>query len=84
MTDVFKILLIFATIVILLRRKINIGVVMLVAASVLIVLYQMTALRIWETCKKTLLDEVTIKLILALSFIRIFEMILREHAVLTQ
>ncbi|MEW6584724.1 MAG: DUF401 family protein, partial [Nitrospirota bacterium] len=57
---------------------------MLVAASVLIVLYQMPVLRIWETCKKTLLDEVTIKLILALSFIRIFEMILREHAVLTQ
>ena len=29
------------------------------------------------------IDSATIKLILALSFIRIFEMILREHAVLT-
>jgi hypothetical protein len=38
---------------------------------------------IWKTCKGAALNSATLKLILALTFIRIFEMILREHAVLT-
>jgi integral membrane protein (TIGR00529 family) len=57
---------------------------MLVAASVLSLLYQMSLPSIWGTLKSAILNDVTIKLILALSFIRIFEMILREHAVLTR
>lgn len=84
MADLLKISLVFALILLLLRKKLNIGLVMLIAASVLFLLYQMPFILIWKTCKGAALNDVTIKLILALTFIRIFEMILREHAVLTQ
>ena len=84
MADLLKISLVFALILLLLRKKLNIGLVMLIAASVLFLLYRMPFISIWKTCKGAALNDVTIKLILALTFIRIFEMILREHAVLTQ
>ena len=84
MADLLKISLVFALILLLLRKKLNIGLVMLIAASVLFLLYRMPFILIWKTCKGAALNDVTIKLILALTFIRIFEMILREHAVLTQ
>ena len=83
MIDLFRILLVFAIILLLLRKKINIGLVMFIAASVLVLLYQMSFPSIWNTCKRTVVNEVTIMLLLALSFIRILELILREHAVLT-
>jgi integral membrane protein (TIGR00529 family) len=84
MADLLKISLIFALILFLLRKKLNIGLVMLIAAVMLFLLYQMSFILILETGKNALLSDVTIKLVLALSFIRIFEMILREHAVLSQ
>ena len=84
MADLLKIALVFALILFLLRKKLNIGFVMLIAASVLFLLYRMSLSSIWMTCKNAFLSDVTIKLILALTFIRIFEMILREHAVLSE
>jgi hypothetical protein len=84
MIDLVKISVIFSLILILLRKKLNIGLVMLIAASVLFLLYRMSFSLILETCRSAVLDQVTIKLILALSFIRIFELILREHAVLAE
>ena len=83
MADLLKISLIFALILFLLRKKLNIGLVMLIAAFVLFLLYRMPFISIWKSCKDAVLNDVTIKLILALSFIRILELILREHAVLT-
>jgi integral membrane protein (TIGR00529 family) len=83
MLDLIRILLVFAIILLLLRKKINIGVVMFIAAAVLILLYQMPFTSIWNTCKRTAVNDVTVMLLLALSFIRILEMILRENAVLT-
>ena len=82
MTDLVKVLLIFSFIVILLRKKLHIGLVMLIAASLLFLLYRMPFSLVLATCKSAALNQVTIKLVLALSFIRIFELILREHAVL--
>jgi integral membrane protein (TIGR00529 family) len=84
MPDLLKISLVFALILLLLRKRLNIGLVMIIAASLLFLLYRMPLTLIWKTCNSALRSDVTIKLILALSFIRIFEMILREHAVLTQ
>jgi hypothetical protein len=83
MIDLLKILLIFLLILFLLRKKLNIGYVMLIAAFALFLLYRMSFDSIWKTCKGAALNSATIKLILALTFIRIFEMILREHDVLT-
>ncbi|MDH5768122.1 MAG: DUF401 family protein [Nitrospirota bacterium] len=84
MSDILKVSFIFALILILLWKKLNIGLVMLIAAVMLFLLYQMSFISILETGRNALLSDVTIKLVLALSFIRIFEMILREHAVLSQ
>lgn len=82
MADLIKICLIFIIILFLLRKKLNISYVMLVASFVLFLLYLMPVQSILKTCKDAVLNGATIKLILALSFIRIFEMILREHSVL--
>lgn len=82
MHDAGKLLLVFIAIVFLLRKKLNIGIVMFLAASLLILLYSMPPGRIWDTCRRTVMNPVTLNLILALSFIRIFEMILREQKVL--
>jgi hypothetical protein len=84
MSDLLKIAFTFALILFLLRKKLNIGFVMLIAASVLFLLYRMPLSSILKTCKNAFLNDVTIKLILALTFIRIFELILREHAVLSE
>jgi integral membrane protein (TIGR00529 family) len=84
MADLLKISLVFFFILILLRKKINIGLVMLAAAFLLFLFYRMAPVSILATCKGAAFDNVTIKLLLALSFIRIFELILREHAVLAE
>jgi uncharacterized protein len=84
MSDLLKIFFIFTLILILLRKKLNIGLVMLTASFVLFVLYRMPLDLIVKTSKAALLNSVTINLILALSFIRMFEMILREHDVLSE
>lgn len=84
MADLLKIFFIFTLILILIRKKLNIGLVMLTASFVLFVLYRMPLELIVKTCKAALLNSVTINLILALSFIRMFEMILREHDVLAE
>ncbi len=84
MADLLKISFIFAVIVLLLRKKLNVGLAMLIAASALLVLYRMPFPSIVGTAKSAVLNEVTIKLLLALSFIRMFEMILREHNVLAE
>jgi integral membrane protein (TIGR00529 family) len=57
---------------------------MLTASFALFVLYRMPFALILKTFKGAVLNDVTIKLILALSLIKIFEMILREHAVLSE
>jgi integral membrane protein (TIGR00529 family) len=83
MTDLFRLVVVFAVILFLLKKKLNIGFVMLIAAALLFMLYRMPPALILETASGAVLNSVTIKLILALSFIRVFEMILREHAVLS-
>jgi integral membrane protein (TIGR00529 family) len=81
-TDLIKICIVFIIILLLLRKKLNIEYVMLIASFALFLLYLMPIESVLKTCKDAALNSATIKLILALSFIRIFEMILREHAVL--
>ena len=83
MTDLVRLTAVFAVILFLLKKKLNIGFVMLIAAALLFLLYRMSAAAILETASGAVLNSVTIKLIIALSFIRVFEMILREHAVLS-
>lgn len=82
MLDIVRILLTFILILTLLRKKIPVGYVMLIAAGTLMLLYRMDIAAIADTGKKTITGNVTITLWLSLSLIRVFEMILREQNVL--
>ena len=68
MMDLVKISAVFILILVLLRKRLHIGLTMLAAACMLFVLYQMPLRSIWATCRDTLTDGITLKLILALSF----------------
>jgi len=83
MADILKISIVFALILILLRKKVNIGYVLLAASGVLALLYLMPPLSIASAVRDAFLDKVTIKLALALTLIRAFELILREKDVLS-
>lgn len=84
MSDILKISLIFILIVLLLRKRLNIGYVLLIAGGLLILLYLMPLNSILNTIKKTLTDSVTIKLTIALTSIRVLELILREKNILSE
>jgi integral membrane protein (TIGR00529 family) len=83
MADVLKISIVFVLTLLLLRRKLNIGYVMLISSCLIAVLYRMGPVRVLETSRKAAFNDITIKLLLALSLIRIFEIILREQNVLS-
>ena len=84
MPDLLKISAVFLLILLLLRKKFNIGLVMLAASVALFFLYRMALPSIIKTCEHAVLNGVTIKLILALSFIRMLEQVLRENDVLSR
>ncbi len=83
MSDILKILAVFIVILALLRKKLNIGYVMLIAAAVLAGLYMMPPQDMLSTVKNAFIDEVTIKLALSLTLIKSFELILREKDALS-
>ena len=83
MPDILKISAVFALILILLRKKMNIGYVLLIASGALAILYLMSPSSMASAIKAAFLDKVTIKLALALTLIRAFELILREKNVLS-
>jgi len=82
MLDVIRILLTFILILTLLRKKVPVGYVMLIAAAVLMFLYRMDLPAAISTSQKTITGRVTITLWLSLSLIRVFELLLRENNVL--
>ncbi|MBF0608468.1 MAG: DUF401 family protein [Magnetococcales bacterium] len=82
MYDIAKIALTFAVIVLLMRRKYNVGYVLLAASALICVLYLMTPVRILKTMYGSITSVVTIELTVALTFIRMLEMLLRENDVL--
>jgi len=66
----------------LLRKKIGIGYVMLISSGTLFLLYRMSLSDIITAARKVAVGSVTIKLLLSLSLIRIFELVLREQKIL--
>jgi hypothetical protein len=84
MFDIFRLSATFLLIVLLLRKKFNIGRVMLLGAAFLALLYLMPPASIARTIRDTLTDGVTLKLIVALLLIRVFELILRERRILSE
>lgn len=83
MPDIIKISAVFIIILLLLRKKINVGYVLLIASGILALFYLMPPAAVASTIKAAFIDKVTIKLALALTMIRSFELILREKDVLS-
>lgn len=83
MSEIIKITLVLFLILFLIRKKLNIGYVLLIASAALFILYGMDAPNITVTIKKTVFSSIAIKLLLALSLIRVLELILREKNILT-
>jgi integral membrane protein (TIGR00529 family) len=83
MSEIIKISLVLFLILLLIRKKLNIGYVLLIASAALFILYGMDASEIAATAKKTVLSSIAIKLLLALSLIRVLELILREKNILS-
>jgi hypothetical protein len=84
MLDLLKVISVFVAILILLRRKWNIGYVLLIASGLLSLLYLMPPEIILQTIKTTITNDVTIKLFFALTLIRMLEMVLREKEVMSK
>jgi len=82
MADILRISATFLLIVVLLRKKVSIGRVMLLSAAFLAVLYLMPPEAMLETAAKALADPVTLRLAVALTLIRVFELVLREKEIL--
>lgn len=84
MTDIVKIILILAVIVLLLKRKWNLGVVMALSSVILAFLYMMTPIEFLKAFYAASVDKTTINLIVALTFIRIFEDVMRKSGLMQE
>jgi len=82
MTDIIRIVAVFTLILILLRRKWAVGYALLAGSAFLMLTYSMNVELIASTFTSAATSPVTVKLLLALSFIRMFEIIMREKDVL--
>jgi uncharacterized protein len=83
MSDLIRISLVLILILVLLRKKLNVGYVLLIASSAIFFLYGMDSGEILNTILKTITGPITIRLVLALSLIRTLELILRERNILS-
>lgn len=84
MVDIGKATLVFIVMLILLRKRLGVGYVLMIGSALMMVFYLMKPAAIVGTMKSVLTSGVTIKLLLSLSFIMMFELIMREKNVLKQ
>ncbi|MBI5183187.1 MAG: DUF401 family protein [Nitrospinae bacterium] len=82
MFDLIRLSIALILILFLLRKKWNVGYVLMTASGFLALLYLMKPSTILLVIKNALTGSITIKLLIALTFIRIFEFILRDKAIL--
>ncbi|KAF0181804.1 MAG: hypothetical protein FD164_1496 [Nitrospirae bacterium] len=84
MLDVLRLAAVFGLILALVRFKWNIGYILLLASGLLALLYLMPVPAIGQTVVAALTDAVTWQFLLALTLIRMVEMVLREQQVLAR
>ncbi len=84
MLDLLRLASTFMIILFLLRRKWNVGYVLLAASGALALFYLLHPSRLLLILTKALTAGITVKLLVALTFIRIFEFILRDRAILAK
>ncbi|MDA8170171.1 MAG: DUF401 family protein [Nitrospiraceae bacterium] len=82
MPDLVKIAVTLVFLIILLRKKMQVGYVLLLGSLLLAVLYLMPPAAVFITLRKALAGEETVKLALSLTAIKGFELVLREKDVM--
>ena len=82
MLDAFKLLLVFALIVVLLMRRTNLGIVMAGSALVLGLLFGLNAQGVWQSLVQTVTVPANLELIIALALIMVLEDIMRRQGIL--
>lgn len=82
MIDILKIVLIFTFILLLLRKKLGVGYVLIAASALLSMAYLMKPAEVLDTISNTVTSKITFELFIALTFIRMLEIILREEDIL--
>ncbi|MEW5746023.1 MAG: DUF401 family protein [Nitrospirota bacterium] len=82
MLDVLKVSAVFVSMLVLLRLKVSIGPVLILSSGLLALLYAMPPQTFAMTAVTTATDPVAVEFFLALTLIKVFEMILRERQVL--
>lgn len=81
MSDILKLSAAFLVMIVLIRRKHNVGVVLIAASAVIFAAYRMGPAAIGGVLYDAATSKVGIKLLIALTFIRMLEIILREQDV---
>lgn len=84
MIDIIKITSVLIIIVILLKRKWNLGIVMALSSVMLAILYFLAPLDFLNAFHSAATDKTTISLVVALTLIRIFENVMRKNGVMQQ
>jgi len=81
LSDILKLSAAFLVMIVLIRRKHNVGVVLIAASAVIFAAYRMGPAAIGGVLYDAATSKVGIKLLIALTFIRMLEIILREQDV---
>jgi integral membrane protein (TIGR00529 family) len=84
MIDVLKIILVLIIIIFLLKKKLNLGIVMAISSVILAVFYLMRPLDFLKAFIEASTDKTTILLLITLLLIRVFENIMRKNGITQQ
>lgn len=84
MTDIFKISLVLLIIILLLKRRWNLGLVMALSSVILAIFYRFKPQDFLNAVIKASTDTTTINLIIALTLIRVFENIMRKRGIMQE
>lgn len=82
MVEFLKLLAVFVMMLVLIRRKVNIGLSMLIAAALLGLLFQLSAIEITQTAFRSVIDLTTLNLLASLIFILFLENVMRKTLLL--
>lgn len=82
MVDILKITSVLAMMVYLLKRKWNLGLVMVLSSVILAFFYLLSPLNFLNSLYAAITDKITIDLIIALTLIRIFENVMRKNGIM--
>ncbi len=82
MADILKITVIFIIVVMLLKRRWNLGIIMILSSVVLSVFYLLKPAEFFSAFLKASTEKTTLGLIISLTFIRVFENIMRNKGLM--